>query len=571
MVRITRGEVEELAEAIEKDNAVAFVGSGISMQPGTPNGGKLPNWEEMLRTLANGCSGSQDEKIKAVNDAIDAGRFLNAATLIRDILGGDEEADDRFKKRIIRQIENRGTPTQAHKLLVEIGFWVIVTTNYDLLIENAQDLLVAKRRYELRRIPYSNSQSNQIAENIQHHKPFIFHLHGDISNPKDIVISWHDYNKLLAHNPSVKSLAVLLKSSTILWIGYSHSDPDLNLVTAELSSYGISGGYQLVTVDDYELDAICRARKITPIPIGSHNEVGPFLNGLKKLLEYRKNLGPEIRDVNAWTRKITDHFLTFVPELPRDRFKLTIRRKLEKNGLDDPEQDSIKLFNDWTEVSQGAPPSKIAIVARPGCGKTVLLSMFANWLRYDWLPEKLNKESGDQERKVEFVPVVLFLTPDSIPLRDLLLFSVRLECQSNLDNNNMSEGLRQEFESCEISLSQDTDVSIKETDSRWLITDNEEKYYVRKADDKLNIYRDFTANDLLKHIKDLIELIDSQSGFPEKLSDTLEEPRRKHLVYLLFDGLDEFGSGKRGNLETLMEALRKLAEDKDKQINVFLT
>jgi preprotein translocase subunit SecF len=69
-----------------------------------------------------------------------------------------------------------------------------------------------------------------------------------------------------------------------------------------------------------------------------------------------------------------------------------------------------------------------------------------------------------------------------------LLFSVEPSYQTDLANLNIPEGLRQEFESNEIVLSENATVSIEEEDNEWLIADSGGKYYVRKGEDKLNIY-----------------------------------------------------------------------------------
>ncbi len=71
-----------------------------------------------------------------------------------------------------------------------------------------------------------------------------------------------------------------------------------------------------------------------------------------------------------------------------------------------------------------------------------------------------------------------------------LLFSIDLMFQSDLDSNNISEELRQEFQKNEISLSQNTTLSIEEQQYRWLIKDEDENetYTVSKKEDSLDIY-----------------------------------------------------------------------------------
>lgn len=69
-----------------------------------------------------------------------------------------------------------------------------------------------------------------------------------------------------------------------------------------------------------------------------------------------------------------------------------------------------------------------------------------------------------------------------------ILFSISAEFQSDLDNEDISEVLRQEFKDHNISLSDDAFVTVKEKGMEWLITDGDKTYMAKKQGDKLNIY-----------------------------------------------------------------------------------
>ena len=116
------------------------------------------------------------------------------------------------------------------------------------------------------------------------------------------------------------------------------------------------------------------------------------------------------------------------------------------------------------------------------------------------------------------------------PIEDQLLFSVRLKYQTPLNNENFSDGLRQEFESNEISLSRNVTVSIEKKNSEWLIKEKKRKYsltyVVRKDKDKLDVYREGT-----KH-PGLFKKPDWQVFYLEDSGDTLrryyEDPNEYH-------------------------------------------
>ena len=68
------------------------------------------------------------------------------------------------------------------------------------------------------------------------------------------------------------------------------------------------------------------------------------------------------------------------------------------------------------------------------------------------------------------------------------LFNIDSGVQSDLDNNIISEDLRQAFKTSDISLSSDTMILTGLDGKRWLIIDGSQTYAVRKARGKLNIY-----------------------------------------------------------------------------------
>jgi len=91
--------------------------------------------------------------------------------------------------------------------------------------------------------------------------------------------------------------------------------------------------------------------------------------------------------------------------------------------------------------------------------------------------------NGDRQGEDQF-GVVCSLPP---------LFSIDLNFQSNLNDNCISKDLRQAFEEKGAQLPESPTISIKEKDSEWLITDenndNQQRYTVRKEEDRLNVFK----------------------------------------------------------------------------------
>jgi len=73
-------------------------------------------------------------------------------------------------------------------------------------------------------------------------------------------------------------------------------------------------------------------------------------------------------------------------------------------------------------------------------------------------------------------------------LRYKLLFNVDSKFQSDLDNDVVSEEMRQEFKENKTPLSRHAEVSVEQASNRWVIRDRLKKYLVKKERGRLNIY-----------------------------------------------------------------------------------
>jgi regulator of sigma E protease len=71
-----------------------------------------------------------------------------------------------------------------------------------------------------------------------------------------------------------------------------------------------------------------------------------------------------------------------------------------------------------------------------------------------------------------------------------LILSIGTESQSELDNAILSEGMRKDFENNKVQVSQDAIVQVEEPGKKWLIIEGNKKYYVKKEENRLNIYKD---------------------------------------------------------------------------------
>jgi len=284
------------------------VGSGLSCAAG------YASWTGLLQGVCDEalrlCPGERTRIASAWN-AIER-EPIGAAGLLLDVLG------TQFPAAVIRQLGKRrklvarvaavteaeqggGTgplwdqvgrdepvearPTLSHRHVVQMGFRVILTTNYDSLLEDAAPTRPAVYSWRDSDVP------DQIAGGL----PLILKLHGDGVHPNDIVLARRHYNDEFYTSKTRAAVGALLTSSRPLWIGYGHNDPDLDLLLDTARSFGVSGGFAIVT----QLKPILRNRlrdaKIFPIELKLHDDVPRFLQSLARAVDRPASFAAKLR------------------------------------------------------------------------------------------------------------------------------------------------------------------------------------------------------------------------------------------------------------------------------------
>lgn len=191
----------ELIEQFARGNGVVFVGARLSQGAG------LPGWADLVREFANELGDCPPDA-----DYRDIAQYYH-----------NEHGRRQLVERLRDRLDACGAQhTTVHKVLVKLSMSAVFTTNYDDLLERA--LRAAK-------LPYTSIVGNVDASFWSSDRLQLVKVHGDLNQPESIVITAEDYERFTAQRPALaRLLAVTLQTRTVLFLGYSATDPDFRLI-----------------------------------------------------------------------------------------------------------------------------------------------------------------------------------------------------------------------------------------------------------------------------------------------------------------------------------------------------
>lgn len=275
-----------LIRRIREHRCVVFAGAGLSAQAKANDGARIPTWKTLLEHMIDWCS-EHRVQLRAepheFREIIEKGRLLVVAQELQISLGQQLNS-------CLSDILHSGDakPSIAHRLLCKTNWVSVLTSNYDALIEGAY----AAESGGILPPVFSSDGVNQAIDCLRNDKHFVFKVHGDINIPNSIVLGNRDYSKLLYQSPAYRSfLETIFASYTVLFIGFSGNDPDLDGIIDRLSTiYERSLSQHFILISEDEFSALERRRLledkrldcITYQKDSSHSQVVEFLKALSQ-------------------------------------------------------------------------------------------------------------------------------------------------------------------------------------------------------------------------------------------------------------------------------------------------
>ena len=272
---------QRLKEAIEKDELVLFVGSGLSWNLKNTEGNTLGGWKEMVSSML---SYLKDKKYITAEEQQFCLKLEPIKALQRLENGGiDREKVRDFLQGYFTLGKENEFPLQ--KKLYSLST-KIITTNYDLAFEEAIEKIDKEKAYKGQKDKLSKMLEDPV---------FLFKLHGCIKDINSMVLFPSDYRKLYNSKGQDAALTLLvfkllIFSKTFLFIGTGMDEHQIINFFEEIKEVRNSyyQEHYIITTDPLSIPT----NFLASIKITDYKEIPSFIDqllGIKKKAEEEKN------------------------------------------------------------------------------------------------------------------------------------------------------------------------------------------------------------------------------------------------------------------------------------------
>lgn len=202
-----RSFINTFANDIADDNAAIFAGAGLSVPSG------YVNWSELMREIA--------EEL-----GLDVDRETNLIAVAQYHLN-ERRNRTRINQKIIDEFSVGHAVNENHKILARLPISTYWTTNYDRMIELALEssgkVVDVKHTLESLKSPQRGRHA------------VVYKMHGDVREADKAVLTKDDYEGYFRDKePFVTALTGDLISKTMLFIGFSFTDPNIDYVMSRI-------------------------------------------------------------------------------------------------------------------------------------------------------------------------------------------------------------------------------------------------------------------------------------------------------------------------------------------------
>ena len=266
----------DLVSDLARRRVVVFIGAGVSKSAHPNDGSIFEDWEAFLIN-ANKNLSNQDDK-NQIEELIKNKEYLFASELLKIQLS------DQWDEILQRSFLKKASTSPLHKAIVLLRPRIILTTNFDKLIESAWD---ENTQEDFRYPKIIRKIDSEIFKLFRDEETYIIKLHGSIDEPKSLIFDKSSYQSSAFGNQYYKELlSALLLTHTFLFIGFSMADPAVSGIL-ELYAHNFSNmrpHYIFQSGDIGHIDSLWKEhRKLSVIRYSSennHQQLVDFISSL---------------------------------------------------------------------------------------------------------------------------------------------------------------------------------------------------------------------------------------------------------------------------------------------------
>ncbi len=208
----------DLLRDLAEYRVVLFLGAGVSASAQIAGSPAFKGWSDFLRDAAQNCDADLKDQVLSLIDAKD---YLLACQLLQDSYA------DEWQELLTAEYGKAAEPSRLLKSLMSLKQRIVITTNFDKLIEAAwtQYLKSGSRNFKV----LSTIDRNVFRALKDFETPYLIKIHGSVDNASSLVFSRSEYIRMAFGNENYATvLDSILLNYTILFVGFSMDDPAIS-------------------------------------------------------------------------------------------------------------------------------------------------------------------------------------------------------------------------------------------------------------------------------------------------------------------------------------------------------
>jgi SIR2-like domain len=207
----------DLVEDVAQRRVVLFIGAGASKSSKPNSGRSFLDWTDFLLKANKLVSAKRIKTLIA--KSISNKDYLIASELLK------ENLQEKWKTLLTDEFQQTAPISRLHKALIDLDQRILVTTNFDKLIENAWSASSQRHQNVI------SKMDDKAFKLFRDDDPYLIKLHGSIDDADQIVFDKSSYQKNAYSNRFYSELiGTLLLTHTFIFVGFSMDDPAISLI-----------------------------------------------------------------------------------------------------------------------------------------------------------------------------------------------------------------------------------------------------------------------------------------------------------------------------------------------------